>query len=192
MAVRRPTTGRLEPATPPTSPSDVSLRSPTWPHIPRKFTRPSHVAFTIVPNRLFSRSGTAFRVGSIPIARSTSRLASGYVGIRDWGQHVDPVGTRWERTSIWRRSRVLTRLDGVRVASWTFSSFDSLNTTPWGARHSAIPLSTIKLGPFPSSKGLCERMLVTDIRPRKSCRATTSILVRPACITSPRYETSPA
>jgi hypothetical protein len=26
--------------------------------------------------------------GFIPIARSTSRLASGYVGIRDWGQHV--------------------------------------------------------------------------------------------------------
>ena len=30
------------------------------------------------------------------------------VGTRDWGQHVDPVGKRWERTSIWRRSRVVT------------------------------------------------------------------------------------
>jgi hypothetical protein len=39
-------------------------------------------------------------VGSIPIARSTSRLASGYIGTRDWGQHVDPVGKRWEFASI--------------------------------------------------------------------------------------------
>jgi hypothetical protein len=46
-------------------------------------------------------------VGSIPIARSTLRLASGRVGTRDWGQHVDPVGKRWERTTIWRRPRVL-------------------------------------------------------------------------------------
>jgi hypothetical protein len=86
---------------------DVSLHSLTWPHKPRKFTRPSHLAFAIAPNRLFSSSGSDAPVGSIPIARSTSRLASGYVGIRDWGQHVDPVGKRWERPSGWRRSRVL-------------------------------------------------------------------------------------
>ena len=62
----------------------------------------------IASNRLFSNSGGAARVGSIPIARSTLRLASGPVGIRDRGQHVDPVGKRWERTWIRRRSRVPT------------------------------------------------------------------------------------
>jgi hypothetical protein len=47
---RRPTTERLEPRT---SCIDVSLRSLAWPHIPRKFTRRSHLASTIAPNRLF-------------------------------------------------------------------------------------------------------------------------------------------
>ena len=51
--------------------TDVSLRSPTWPQIPRKFTRPSHLGPAIASNRLFLRSGSASRVGSIPIARST-------------------------------------------------------------------------------------------------------------------------
>jgi hypothetical protein len=35
------------------------------------------------------------------------RPASGRVRILDRGQHVDPVGKRWERTPIWRQSRVL-------------------------------------------------------------------------------------
>ena len=105
LAGQRPTTGRLEPGI---SSTDVSLRSPTWPHIPRKFTRPSHLGSVIAPNCLFSSPRGAARVGSIPIARSTLRLASGRAGTRDWRQHVDPVGKRWERTSIWRRSRVLT------------------------------------------------------------------------------------
>jgi hypothetical protein len=43
---------------------------PTWPHIPRKFTRPSHLGFAIAPNHLFLRPGAVARVGSIPIARS--------------------------------------------------------------------------------------------------------------------------
>ena len=73
LAGQRPTTERLEPWT---SHTDVSLRSLTWPHIRRKFTRPSHLGSAIAPNPLFSRSGRASRVGSIPIARSTSRLAS--------------------------------------------------------------------------------------------------------------------
>src|SRR5216684_6410063 len=77
LAGQRPTTGRLEPGI---SSTDVSLRSPTWPHIPRKFTRQSHLASANAPKRLFSRPGSASRVGSIPIARSTFRcLASPYV-----------------------------------------------------------------------------------------------------------------
>ena len=51
----------------------VSLRSPTWPHIPRKFTSPSHLRSAIAPNRLFSSSERGARVGSIPIARSIFR-----------------------------------------------------------------------------------------------------------------------
>ena len=35
-------------------------------------------------------------MGSIPIARSTSRLASGHVGTQDWGQHIDPMEKSWE------------------------------------------------------------------------------------------------
>jgi hypothetical protein len=85
----------------------VCARIPTLSHIPRKFTRPSHLGSAVAPNRSFSSPESVSRVGSIPIARSTSRRASRPVGTRDWGQHVDPVGKRWERTSIWRRSRVL-------------------------------------------------------------------------------------
>src|SRR5260221_7633393 len=48
---KRPTPGRLEPRI---SLTDVSLRSLTWPYIPRKFTRPSHLGFYIALNRLFS------------------------------------------------------------------------------------------------------------------------------------------
>jgi hypothetical protein len=55
------------------SPAFARRRIPTWPHIPRKFTRPSHLGFAVAPNRLFSRSGSGARVGSIPIARSTLR-----------------------------------------------------------------------------------------------------------------------
>jgi hypothetical protein len=98
---------RLKDSTPGDSHIHVSLRSLTWPHIPRKFTRQSHLVLAFAPNRLFQRPGTAFPVGSIPIIRSTSRLASGPVGTRDSCPHVDPVGKRWERTSIWRRCRVL-------------------------------------------------------------------------------------
>jgi|SRR6266404_5164488 len=47
-------------------------------------------------------------MGSIPIARSTFRLASGPVRTRDRGQRVDLAGKRWERTLTRRRSRVLT------------------------------------------------------------------------------------
>jgi hypothetical protein len=70
MARQRPTTGSLEPGI---APIDVSLRSPTWPHIPRKFTRPSHLGSAFAPNCLFSSPGSGARVGSIPIARSTFR-----------------------------------------------------------------------------------------------------------------------
>jgi hypothetical protein len=56
------------------SPAFARRRIPTWPHIPRKFTRPSHLGFAIAPNRSFSRPGGTARVGSIPIARSTSRI----------------------------------------------------------------------------------------------------------------------
>jgi hypothetical protein len=66
---RRPTTESLEPGI---SHIDVSLRSLTWPHIPRQFTRQSHLASVTAPNRLLPRLGSAVRVGSIPIARSTS------------------------------------------------------------------------------------------------------------------------
>jgi hypothetical protein len=59
---------------------------PTWPQIPRKFTRPSHLGLGAGPNPLFSSLRSIGRVGSIPIARSTSRLASGHVGTRDWDQ----------------------------------------------------------------------------------------------------------
>jgi hypothetical protein len=45
----------------------------TWPHIPRKLTRPSHLGFVIARNHLFSSSGSGARVGTIPIARSTFR-----------------------------------------------------------------------------------------------------------------------
>jgi hypothetical protein len=47
----------------------VRSRIPTWPHIPRIFTRPSHFGFVVATNPLFSRSGRAFRVYTIPIAR---------------------------------------------------------------------------------------------------------------------------
>ena len=70
MARQRPMTGSPEPGV---APTDVSLRSPTWPHIPRKFTRQSHLGFVVAPNRLFSSFGVVARVGSIPIARSTFR-----------------------------------------------------------------------------------------------------------------------
>jgi hypothetical protein len=86
----------------------VVSRSPRLPLITGKFARQSHAAACPSQNAVFHRLWGAARVGSIPIARSTSRLASGPVGTRDWCQHVDPVGKRWERTSIWRRSRVLT------------------------------------------------------------------------------------
>src|ERR1035438_10931458 len=42
----------------------------TWAHVPRKFTRPSHLGSAIPPNRSFPGSGGAAPVGSIPIARS--------------------------------------------------------------------------------------------------------------------------
>jgi hypothetical protein len=45
------------------------------------------------------------------IAHSTLRLASGRVGTRDWGQYADPVGKRWEPTSIWRWSRAVDARD---------------------------------------------------------------------------------
>jgi len=53
------------------SPGFVPRCIPTWPHIPGKFTRPSHLNFAAAPNSLFSGSGSATRVGSIPIVRST-------------------------------------------------------------------------------------------------------------------------
>src|ERR1700690_2793269 len=51
LPARRPTkVGRIRDlrfvgSNPELSPTDVSLRSPAWPHIPGKFTRPSHLAF---------------------------------------------------------------------------------------------------------------------------------------------------
>jgi len=47
---------------------------PYWPHIPGIFTPQSHLGCVVARNRLFSSSGGASRVGSIPIARSTSRI----------------------------------------------------------------------------------------------------------------------
>jgi hypothetical protein len=61
---------------PPLDPSEgaaVGSRIPTWPYIPRKFTRQSHLASAIAPNYLFSSFRGPARVGSIPIARSTPR-----------------------------------------------------------------------------------------------------------------------
>ena len=60
--------------------AEVRSRIPTWPHIPRNFTRQSHLGSAIAPNYLFSGSGRAARAGSIPIARSNFRcLAYPYV-----------------------------------------------------------------------------------------------------------------
>jgi hypothetical protein len=64
---------------------DVSLRSLTWPHIPRKFTRYSHLSSAFAPNRLFSSLGSAARVGSIPkriktLCRSVSDSSTPHSG----------------------------------------------------------------------------------------------------------------
>jgi hypothetical protein len=88
---------RLEPGI---SHIDVSLRILTWPHIPRKFTRYSHLSSAFAPNRLFSSLGSAARVGSIPIARSILRqrqATQGYkIGVKTlirW----DSLGNRRRR-----------------------------------------------------------------------------------------------
>jgi hypothetical protein len=49
---------------------NVSLHSPTWSHIRRKFPRKSHLASAFAQKRWFSNAGGAASVGSIPIARS--------------------------------------------------------------------------------------------------------------------------
>jgi hypothetical protein len=49
------------------------------------------------------------------------------VGIRDWGQHVDSVGKRWERTLIWARSRVLTYPQVAPPFTRTVTRGDSKN-----------------------------------------------------------------
>jgi hypothetical protein len=55
--------------------AELRSRIPTWPHIPRIFTRPSHLGFVIAAKPRFSSPGRFCREGSIPIARSTSGLA---------------------------------------------------------------------------------------------------------------------
>jgi hypothetical protein len=81
------------------SPAFARRRIPTWPHIPRKFTRPSHLGFAIAPIRLFSRPGSDARVGSIPIARSTPRQRQAMQGYK--------IGVNtlilWESTGNTRR-----------------------------------------------------------------------------------------
>jgi hypothetical protein len=59
-----------------------------------KFTRPSHLLFAVAPNRLFFSSGSAARVGSIPIARSTLRQRQATQGYKV--QDIDPMGKSWE------------------------------------------------------------------------------------------------
>jgi hypothetical protein len=46
-------------------------------------------------------------MGSIPIARSILRLASGHVGTQNWDQQIDPVGKSWEFASIWGLPHIL-------------------------------------------------------------------------------------
>jgi len=85
-----------------TSRIDTLLRSPTLPHIPRKFTRQSHLASAFVPKRLFSSAGRAARVGSIPIARSTFRcLASPCVAVgRALAYRPVPTASIWAQPFI--------------------------------------------------------------------------------------------
>jgi hypothetical protein len=73
----------------------------TWPHVPRKFTRQSHLAFAIAAKRLFSSPGNARRVGSIPIARSTFRcLACLCVDYRKTSDCCEGANSRDEHREI--------------------------------------------------------------------------------------------
>src|SRR5216684_760978 len=85
----------------------VCARIPTWPHIPRKFTRQSHLASAIAPNYLFSSPGGGDRVGSISIARSTFRcLACPCVVLGRGSAHrpVPTVSTRLQPTKVFKTS----------------------------------------------------------------------------------------
>ncbi len=53
--------------------TEVGSRIPSWPRVPPKFTRPSHLGFDVEPNPVFCSFRTPNPVGSIPIARSTFR-----------------------------------------------------------------------------------------------------------------------
>jgi hypothetical protein len=53
--------------------AEVRSRIPTWHHITRIFTRPSHLGFVIAAKPCFLSPGRCCRVGSIPIARSILR-----------------------------------------------------------------------------------------------------------------------
>jgi hypothetical protein len=116
-------------AAPGTSHADVSLRCLTWPHIPRKFTRPSHVESVIAPNRLFCSSGNAARVGSIPIARSTLRQRQATQGYR--------IGIntliRWESLGNIRRS-------GAFPISWAIPALPQHSHVQ---SHVAVPKSNL-------------------------------------------------
>ena len=85
----------------------IGSRILTWSHVPRKFTRLSHLSVGVTRNPVFSSFRSGAPVGSIPIARSTLRLASGHVGTRDWDQDIDPVGKSWEYASIWGLPHIL-------------------------------------------------------------------------------------
>jgi hypothetical protein len=81
---------------------DVSLHCLTLPHIPRKFTRKSHLASASAGNRLFYSSGSTLPVGSIPIARST--LRSGHAGTRAWDKDFE-VSLRCLRIHTYSHTR---------------------------------------------------------------------------------------
>jgi hypothetical protein len=137
MARQRPMTGSPEPGI---APTDVSLRSPTWPRIPRKFTRQSHLGFVVAPNRLFSSSGVAARVGSIPIARSIFRcLACPYVALgRARAYRLVPTVSVRLQPVFWRPNVHRRLIDSVdrpvgRVRSpWSPSATDAMRSVTTG------------------------------------------------------------
>jgi hypothetical protein len=113
------------------SPAFTRLRIPTWPHVPRKFTRPSHLGFAIAPNRLFSRPGSGTRVGSIPIARSIFHcLACRCVVLgRGYDRSFDGM-----RRSVFRRVRSRWSNPSVIDPTAVFRERRLSGTTIWGSR----------------------------------------------------------
>jgi hypothetical protein len=72
---------------------------PTWPYIPRNFTRPSHLSIDATRNLEFYSSGSVSRVGSIPIARSKTPK---YEGQRETTKTLVTMQVTRERNSFKR------------------------------------------------------------------------------------------